>query len=255
MTALERITTLALAALIWSTTINLAHAQNSAPTEQMQPGFEQARQLDAAHSTLKGALGASFRLLMMEHAGRIAFQQKTRRELSGNFFGDYKRSLKIPRSWEDGDGWFVNYIGHPIHGAAAGRAWLVHHPDQHVDVGLSRRYWASRARAARWATFYSLQFELGPLSEASIGNVGLRPNTTGWVDHVVTPAGGLAIIVAEDALDQYMVQVVERHTTNRFLRATARIVLNPSRSLANISDGRTPWFRDRGPLRYQPTRQ
>ena len=46
---------------------------------------------------------------------------------------------------------------------------------------------------------YSFQFEFGPLSEASIGNVGLRPNTTGWVDHVITPVGALGFMVAEDA--------------------------------------------------------
>ena len=36
---------------------------------------------------------------------------------------------------------------------------------------------------------YSLQFEFGPFSEAAIGNLGLRTDTSGWVDHVVTPAG------------------------------------------------------------------
>jgi hypothetical protein len=197
----------------------------------------------------KGAFNASFRLLMMEHAGRIAFQEKTRRELGGPFWSDYVRSVKAPKTWGDGDGWFVNYLGHPIHGAAAGRAWLVHHPDSDVDIGVSRKYWASRARAARWAAWYSLQFEFGPLSEASIGNVGLRPNTTGWVDHVVTPAGAFGIIVAEDALDRYLVQFVERHTGNRVLRATARIILNPSRALANVADWRAPWFRTRGTLK------
>jgi hypothetical protein len=43
-----------------------------------------------------------------------------------------------------------------------------------------------------------VQFEFGPLSEASIGNVGMRPGTTGWVDHIVTPAGALWFTVAED---------------------------------------------------------
>src|SRR5262245_49869569 len=131
---------------------------------------------------------------MLEHAGRIVFQEKTRRELPGNFIVDYRRSLKVPTTWNDGDGWFVNYVGHPIHGAAAGRTWLVHHPDQDVELGLSKKYWVSRAWAAQWAAIYSLQFEVGPVSEASIGNVGMRPNTTGWVDHVVTPAGALAFI-------------------------------------------------------------
>jgi hypothetical protein len=95
---------------------------------------------------------------------------------------------------------------------------------------------------------YSLQFEFGPLSEASIGNVGLHPVTTGWVDHVLTPVGAFGFIVAEDALDKYLVQLVERHTRNRVLRGTVRVLLNPSRALANVVEGRTPWFRVRGPL-------
>lgn len=47
------------------------------------------------------------------------------------------------------------------------------------------------------------------MSEASLGNVGLRPNTTGWVDHVVTPAGALGFMAAEDALDRYVIVRIE----------------------------------------------
>lgn len=191
----------------------------------------------------RGALVASFNLLMLEHAGRVTFQAKTRAELGGPFFRDYERSVKIPGTWGDGDGWFVNYVGHPIHGAAAGRAWLVHHPERTLDIGLSKDYWVSRAKAAQWAAFYSLQFEFGPLSEASIGNVGMNPDTTGWSDHVMTPLGALGIIVAEDALDKYVVRLVERRTGNKWLRGTTRVLLNPSRSLANVVDGRAPWNR------------
>jgi len=224
-----------------------AHAQTTPSADSSQTPIDRPAQVaDAPRSNVRGAFAASFRLLMMEHAGRILFQEKTRRELSGPFFADYIRSVKVPKTWGDGDGWFVNYIGHPLHGAAAGRTWLMHHADRDEPVGRSRAYWGSRARAAQWAGLYSLQFEFGPLSESSIGNVGLHPNTIGWVDHVVTPAGALGIIVAEDALDQYVVRFVERHTRNRALRATARVALNPSRALANVADGRTPWFRTRG---------
>jgi hypothetical protein len=112
----------------------------------------------------------------------VAFQGKTRRELGGNFFGDYKRSLRIPETWDDGDGWAVNYVGHPIHGAASGFIWLDHEDGSHdPKLGFSKEYWASRGRATAWAAVYSVQFEFGPFSEASIGNVGLRPNTTGWL--------------------------------------------------------------------------
>lgn len=201
-------------------------------------------------STWRGAITDSLRLLMIEHATRIAFQDKTRRELGGPFFVDYRRSLRIPTTWHDGDGWLVNYVGHPIHGAASGFIWLDHEDGAHDPVlGFSGEYWASRGRALAWAAGYSMQFEFGPLSEASIGNVGLRPGTTGWVDHVVTPAGALVFMVAEDALDRHFVRRIESWTDSAVFRAIARSLLNPSRTMSNVAQGRTPWFRATRPLR------
>ena len=199
-------------------------------------------QVKPAPSTWKGAVTDSLRLLFIEHAARVGFQQKTRRELSGHFFGDYAHSLRMPNTWDDGDGQLVNYVGHPIHGAASGFIWLDHEDGAHDPrIGFSKDYWTSRARATAWAAAYSLQFEFGPLSEASIGNVGLRPNTTGWVDHVMTPAGALGFMVAEDALDRFLIRRIESWTGNSFIRAASRIALNPSRALSNTAQGRAPW--------------
>src|SRR5688572_6110083 len=224
-----------------------AYAQDTT-SESPRPSTQDASDLAPAPSTWKGAFADSLRLLMIEHVARIAFQDKTRRELGGPFFSDYARSVRIPDTWHDGDSWPVNYIGHPVHGAAAGFIWLDHEDGAHdPDIGFSKEYWASRSRATAWAAWYSLQFEFGPLSEASIGNVGLRPNTTGWVDHVVTPAGALAFMVAEDALDRYLMVRIERWTGNRFLRATFRVLLNPSRAMSNGTQGRAPWFRPARP--------
>ena len=104
--------------------------------------------LPLAQSTWQGAIADSLRLLMVEHTTRIAFQSKTRRELGGPFFRDYVRSVKTPDTWDDGDSWQVNYIGHPIHGAAAGFIWLDHEDGAHdPSLGFSKSYWASRARA------------------------------------------------------------------------------------------------------------
>ena len=226
-----------------------ARAQDS-PERPHPPSSPDASELKPAPSTWKGAFADSLRLLMIEHVSRIAFQAKTRRELDGPFLGDYARSLRVPDSWSDGDGWGVNYVGHPIHGAAAGFIWLDHEDGAHDPaLAFSGAYWASRTRGAAWAAWYSLQFEVGPLSEASIGNVGLRPETAGWVDHVITPVGGLAFMVAEDALDRYLVTRIESWTANRFLRATARTALNPSRTLSNAAQGRAPWHRAVRPLR------
>jgi hypothetical protein len=93
-----------------------------------------------------------------------------------------------------------------------------------------------------------MQFEFGLLSEASIGNVGLRPGTTGWVDHVVTPAGALGFMVAEDAVDRYLIVRIESWTRSQFIRVLSRTLLNPSRAMSNASQGRTPWFRTGRPI-------
>jgi hypothetical protein len=201
----------------------------------------------AASTNISAAIGDSLRLLMIEHGTRVIFQEKTRRELGGPFFDDYRKSIRWPRQWADTDAWWVNYIGHPIHGAAAGLIWLDHGAGHDVPFG-EKAYWTSRGRAAAYSAIYSLQFEIGPLSEASIGNVGMNPATTGWVDHVVTPAGAFGLLVAEDALDRYFVQWVERHVGNRVVRATLRVAFNPSRALANAAELRAPWQRADRPL-------
>ena len=171
--------------------------------------------------------------------------------LGGPFWSDYRRWLRVPHQWGDSDAWWVNYIGHPIHGASAGYIWLDHDPKAPYQIELGRRYWATRAQAAAWITAYSLQFEFGPLSEASIGNVGMRPETTGWVDHVVTPIGAFGLIVAEDALDRFFVKWIEARTKNRVARASLRLLFNPARTLSNSVGGRLPWYRKDRSLSWQ----
>jgi hypothetical protein len=241
------LSTLFLSAAITVSTAALGSAQN--PDADLVAN-EDASDITPAPSTWKGAITDSLRLLMIEHVTRVGFQDKTRRELGGNFFGDYARSVRLPDTWGDGDSWGVNYIGHPIHGAAAGFIWLDHEDGAHdPDLGFSREYWGSRTRGTAWAAWYSVQFEIGPLSEASIGNVGLRRETAGWVDHVVTPVGALGFMVAEDAVDRYLITRIESWTGNRVLRAIARVALNPSRTMSNTAQGRTPWYRAVRPLR------
>jgi hypothetical protein len=217
--------------------------------EALQPTLHASD--DRQGTDILGALGDSFNLLLIEHAWRIGLQEKTRNELGGPFWSDYKRSVRVPNQWGDTDAGWVNYIGHPIHGAAAGYIWLDHEPDAPLDFNWSRKYWMSRARAMAWSGVYSLQFEIGPLSEASIGNVGLNPETTGWVDHVITPIGAFALIVVEDALDQYVTRWVEGRLHNPFARMWLRMAMNPGRTLSNASSGRAPWSREGRPLTWK----
>jgi hypothetical protein len=206
---------------------------------------------DLQHVDVKGVFGDSLKLLALQHFGRIAFQEKTRRELDGPFWNDYTRSVRVPGQWSDTDDWFVNYVGHPIQGAAAGYIWLDHDPKAARGNRFDRGYWASRSRAVLWSAVYGLQFEVGPLSEASIGNVGMRPETTGWADYVITPVGAFALIVAEDVLDRTFLRWVESRTTNRYLRGTLRTFVTPGRSLSNIASTRPPWYRDERPLGWK----
>jgi hypothetical protein len=214
-----------------------------------RPVFAQGTITSAAQNSVDASVDKtgvfidSMALLAIEHGIRVGLQPKTRDELDGHFWTDYRRSVHFPSQWEDTDSWLVNYVGHPIHGSAAAYVWVEHDPQAPITIEFDTRYWASRARAAAFAAAYSVQFEVGPISEASIGNVGLRPETTGWVDYVVTPTGAFGLVIAEDLLDRYLVQLAERHTTNRVWRATLRLLFNPARTMSNTAAGHLPWYR------------
>jgi hypothetical protein len=225
-------------------------AQGNAPTPPLvaeeQPDAEQRSPFATTRpgsTDWAQVIGNSLRLASLEHVTRLMLQPDTRRALSGPFIPDYLRSIRRPDGWNDGNAWAVNYIGHPIHGAAAGYVWVGAQQDKRLPLEFSRRFWSSRGEAALWAAVYSLQFELGPFSEASIGNVGMQPGTTGWVDHVMTPVGAFGFMVLEDLVDQKVIVRIERSTGNVLLRAVLRIALNPSRSMSAMAQGQMPWTR------------
>jgi hypothetical protein len=70
----------------------------------------------------------------------------------------------------------------------------------------------------------------------------------GWVDHVVTPLGGFALMVDEDAIDRFVSAPPERRVQSRVLKAALRVFLNPARSSANVASLRPPWHRSDHPI-------
>jgi hypothetical protein len=191
------------------------------------------------------ALEESMRALIVQHGFRIAVQPGTRSRLGGKFFADYGDSIKAVKGWEDGDNIFINYVNHPIQGGVTNYIFIHNDPKSRgVDFGPTREYWSSRLKALAWTTFWSTQFEIGPLSEASIGNVGQKKGSAGYVDFVITPAGGFALTIVEDWLDKKFIQRWESGTSSVGKRTFLRIALNPSRSLANILRGKGPWHRE-----------
>lgn len=194
----------------------------------------------------KAATGQSMTLLFLQHGARMA-QPKTRAQMGGPFFNDYAQSINV-RGWRDGDGVLTNYIAHPMMGAITGYI-EVQNDSQGIaqEFSASSQYWSSRLRAMAWAAAYSTQFEIGPVSEASIGNVGMKKGASGWVDFIMTPTGGLGFMLAEDAVDRYLISKWENRsssTRKRFFR----MVLNPSRTLANLLRRKVPWHRDTRPM-------
>ena len=198
----------------------------------------------------KAALGQSFRFLMVEHAHRIWQEEDTRANLRGPFLKDWASSVANLRGWDDGDEFYVNYIGHPMQGAVSGFIQIQNDPNGRSEViHAGKSYWLSRTKAMFWAAAYSVQFEIGPLSESSLGNVGLKPtpksaHPQAYVDLVITPTLGTAWLVGEDALDRYVISRFEQNTENRTARLLLRSFLNPSRSFANVLRGKFPWYRD-----------
>jgi hypothetical protein len=192
----------------------------------------------------------SFFFLSIQHASRLG-QRKTRRELKGKFFDEWANAVDGLGGWGDGDSILTNYVGHPMMGAISG--WILIQNDPHgvgkeFDVD-DMKYWNSRLRAMAWATFYSTQFELGPVSEATIGHVGKIRGTAGAVDLVMTPVGGFGWIVAEDAVDKHLIRKLEDGQSDAYKRFV-RIFFNPNRSVANVLRLKKPWYRDIRPMSW-----
>jgi hypothetical protein len=199
----------------------------------------------------KPALQQAGLFLGIQHGFRLGTEPGTRTQLRGPFVRDWTRSVRNVRGWSDGDPFIVNYVGHPMMGAVTGFIAVQNDPEyRRSQFGRNPQYWKSRLRALAFSTLYSTQFELGPVSEASIGNVHMHPPENGMVDFVVTPTFGLGWQIAEDALDRLLVRRIESSTDATWLRIMARGVLNPARSFSNLLRWKPPWYRDdRGGVR------
>lgn len=194
----------------------------------------------------RAAAEQSLLFLAVQH-GYAFTQPKTRRDLRGPFFKDYIRSVRSLHGWSDGGRFFTNYVAHPMEGSLLGFIQVQNDPSgSRLKFGGTGDYWRSRMKALAWSAAWSTQFEIGPVSQASIGNVGLHGKQT-YVDIVVTPTAGLGLLVAEDAIDRYLIERLERQTQSRYLIIFSRMALNPTRTAANLLRFKKPWYRDTRP--------
>jgi hypothetical protein len=189
--------------------------------------------------------------IVLMNGKRAALEPWTQAGMKGPFFKDYWRSIKgsVQWKWKDGDDFFINYIRHPAEGATF--AFIMRRNDPNsidpASCGFSKNYFKQTIKTVFFSAIASTLFEIGPVSEASIGNVGYFKES-GLVDFVVTPTVGVAFMIGQDLLDNYVIRNLERKIDNKIFLATLRVVLNPTRSLANALAFKKPWYRKRGKL-------
>jgi hypothetical protein len=222
---------------------------NETPLESVKPAEvviapAQATEYPDENFQWNSAIRQSLVFLGIQHSVRFT-QEKTIKELKGPFFGDYVKSLQGIQGWGDGDGPVTNYLGHPAMGAVTGFIYIQNSPKaKKLELSLNRKYWNSRLKAMAWSAAYSTQFEIGLISEATIGNVGKKRGTGGYVDFVVTPTLGTAGVVIEDATDSFLIRKIERHISNQHIIRFVRMIFNPTRTFANVLRFQKPWHRD-----------
>jgi len=198
-----------------------------------------------------GAISQTLLFTTIGHVFRVASEEKTRRELDGPFFSDWFKSAGslFDSGWSDGGRDFTNYVVHPLSGAVYGHIYRQNHPqDRDIRISFGKEYFVHMGKTTVFSFVGSLAWEIGPYSEASIGNVGLyntpESQQMTWGDIVVTPLLGVwGVMVIEDLLERYVIRKVEEKTANRWIKALVRIPLTPTRSAANLMAIKRPDFR------------
>jgi len=178
------------------------------------------------------------------HSFDVITEAGTRDTLNGHWFQHYMQSVSELRGWHDGDRFMAPYAGHPIEGSVFGYIFRQNDPRYaNVQWGDGRDYFISILRSMAYSAVWHTQWKIGPISEASIGNVMLHA-PPGFITLVDTPTLGAVTMIAEDAADRYVIMGLENRTDNRTLLILARCFLSPGRAFANLMAFRVPWTRD-----------
>ncbi len=211
------------------------------PKESKTP-VEQAKSETRIH--WKPAIQEALLSIGLMHTFNLWTEPGTRDTLYGPWLRDYLRSVSELRGWSDSDQFMAPYVGHTIQGSSFGYILRQNDPKyRNVQWGDGRDYYISLLRSMAFSAVWHTQWKIGPVSEASIGNVMLHASP-GFITLVGTPTLGTIGMIAEDAADRYLIMGLENRVTNRPLIMLARCFLNPGRSFANAMAFKAPWSRD-----------
>ena len=196
------------------------------------------------HFHWKAAINESLLYTGIMHVFDLTTEAGTRDALNGHWFQHYIESVSELRGWSDGDKFMAPYAGHPIEGSIFGYIERQNDPTYRlVELGDGRPYWISMLKSMAYSAAWHTQWKIGPVSEASIGNVMLHASP-GFITLVDTPTLGFVTMLAEDAADRWIIMgLVENRTSNRAAIILARSFLNPGRTFANMMAFRLPWDR------------
>jgi hypothetical protein len=185
---------------------------------------------------------------LAQNGYRYVTEKKTRQAIDLETWHSYWLSISGLHTWSDGGKTWTVYVAHPAQGAVFNDIWTEHDPHGVlVPFGFNHAYWGSRIKAFWWDAAWEMQWKFGPFSEASIGNVGLKPGKLGANTIVSSVFIGTGLAVLEDMADRYAIAKWERKTNNLAARALLRSVLNPDRDFANLFRKKYPWYRDTRP--------
>lgn len=178
------------------------------------------------------------------HTFNIVTEAGTRDALNGHWFEDYIDSVSELRGWSDSDKFMSPYVGHTMEGSIFGFIQRQNDPKyKNVQWGDGRDYFISLLRSLAFSAAWHTQWKIGPISEASIGNVMLHASP-GFITLTDTATLGTVAIMAEDSADRYIITGIENRSANRVVLLLTRTFLNPGRSFGNLLSFRVPWHRE-----------
>ena len=179
-------------------------------------------------------LSESMFFLTAQHLTRFT-EDRTVRELDGPFLKDWFDSVGSLDRFSDGGHIFTNWIAHPLMGSVTTHILGQNDPEYLANrIGSGDRYWRAKGKQFIFATVYSVQFEIGPVSESSLGNIHQA-----WIDLAVTSSLGTVWSVYEDLIAQHV--LLRLRPKHAIWANTLTILLNPTRSFANVMAFKRPW--------------
>jgi len=179
-------------------------------------------------------LSESLLFLTAQHLARFT-EDRTAKRLGGPFLKDWFDSVHSLNRFGDGGKITTNWVAHPMMGSVTTHILGQNDPEYLANkIGSGNGYWRAKGKQFLFATAYSIQFEIGPLSESSLGNIHQAS-----IDLWLTSTLGTVWSVGEDLAAQRVLRPLR--AKHPIWANTLTVLLNPTRAFANVMAFKRPW--------------